>query len=330
MTAQTYQDYQSYLHQHTSELCEWDMQVSNANTLLVRQQKNDLRQQMQVNAFDSGVVLSRMMGHGQGGYTSTVQDFEHNFSLFVMLAGSNHFVVDKQTVSVDSGQLWLVKGYWQSVQENIQTTNGQLQALHLDFSHERLRRWQDDGILSKGVFKPIKGSDIIQLSNNITPIKHLAQKIVHHPYYINSKTNDDINNHLNSINFLELESMSLDLTAKLLRFCMDDKQTQRQRSQIDEAIDIIYAEFDKPLTISTLAHRIGMNECYFKKHFKARTGKTVAQFIRQLRLQSALEMLTQQNKTVKETMYFVGYQHAGHFNDIFLRHFGFLPSDIKK
>jgi AraC-like DNA-binding protein len=55
---------------------------------------------------------------------------------------------------------------------------------------------------------------------------------------------------------------------------------------------------------------------------------TIGQFIRQLRLDCALDRLLQQ-KSIKETMYFVGYRHVGHFNALFKQKFGYLPSEIK-
>ncbi|WP_241371305.1 helix-turn-helix domain-containing protein, partial [Escherichia coli] len=61
----------------------------------------------------------------------------------------------------------------------------------------------------------------------------------------------------------------------------------------------------------------------------AQTGETVAGRLRRLRLEHALALI-ESGSTIQAAMHFCGYRHAGRFNEAFRRHYGFLPSDVKK
>jgi len=54
-----------------------------------------------------------------------------------------------------------------------------------------------------------------------------------------------------------------------------------------------------------------------------------ARRLRRLRLEHALALI-ESGSTVQAAMNFCGYRHAGRFNEAFRRHYGFLPSDVKK
>ena len=60
---------------------------------------------------------------------------------------------------------------------------------------------------------------------------------------------------------------------------------------MDDAIDIIQAEYGTELSISKLAWRVGTNECYLKQGFRERLGMGVASFVRLQRMKAALALL---------------------------------------
>lgn len=114
-----------------------------------------------------------------------------------------------------------------------------------------------------------------------------------------------------------------------MRFTFRRHDNGYRRRRIDEAADILQHEFARPLTIAEIARRVGLNECYLKRYFKAQTGETVAGCLRRLRLEHALALI-ESGSTVQAAMHFCGYRHAGRFNEAFRRYYGFLPSDVKK
>ena len=64
-----------------------------------------------------------------------------------------------------------------------------------------------------------------------------------------------------------------------------------------------------------------------KNNIKQLTGKTVSEFIRDVRMDKAAAYLSQGKLTVKEVMYKVGFTTPSYFTKCFRERFGVLPSD---
>lgn len=133
---------------------------------------------------------------------------------------------------------------------------------------------------------------------------------------------------------IELESLCMDmlssiLTANPTRHPLPTRNTPRHwLVALDCALDIVHAEWDQPLTIASLAHRAGINECYLKAYFRQRTGQTIAMYLRKLRMQHALSLMESRQLTVQQVANFCGYLHAGKFSQAFRREHGLAPSEI--
>jgi AraC-like DNA-binding protein len=127
---------------------------------------------------------------------------------------------------------------------------------------------------------------------------------------------------------LHFESLALDLLAQFLAF---DYPTHPQTSPrltpaIDDAIDILRVEWPAPPTIAVLARRVGLNECYLKAGFRRRTGQSIGEFVRTLRMEHALELIESGRSSILQAALAVGYSNPSHFSAAFKRHHGRLPS----
>ncbi|WP_238946315.1 helix-turn-helix transcriptional regulator [Vandammella animalimorsus] len=132
---------------------------------------------------------------------------------------------------------------------------------------------------------------------------------------------------------LQLEGLALGLLGQWL--ALPDAHAHsplhaRQRRAVDEALDIIHAEYAQPLSIHALARRTGTNECYLKRDFKARTGLGVAAYLRQLRMQQAAALLEEGRWSVQEVARHVGYASASRFARAFAQAHGHLPSSLRE
>lgn len=316
--AHIYQQYQDYL---TNNLTGHELLACDQYHCIAQFKQPELQTTIQINQFDAEILLSRNLSQGNGMYCSTTEKFSHNFALFFMLGGRNQVIFsDGRELKSEAGHVWLVGGDLHNAKEMKQTINGQLSSIHLDFSMAKLERWQEAGVLSDSIFtQRSDGQTQMQLLPKASAsLMLLAQRLMQQPC------------HSDALAHLDLEAGTLDLTAHLLRLMLNNKQGRTQISQIDEAIDIIRTEFHQNLTIAVLARRVGLNECYLKRYFKEQTGETIANYIRALRLDCALEMLIDCKKSIKETMFYVGYRHVGHFNALFQKRFGYLPSEVVK
>lgn len=80
------------------------------------------------------------------------------------------------------------------------------------------------------------------------------------------------------------------------------------------------------MRVEDLAHRAGLSVSAFHRTFRAVTGSTPLQFQKQLRLQTARQLLVSQNTTtVSQIAFEVGYESAAQFNREYRRLFDNPP-----
>ncbi len=130
---------------------------------------------------------------------------------------------------------------------------------------------------------------------------------------------------------LRFESLALDLLFRFLT--LEDpaansymERAGKIRAAVDEAVDILHRERNDPPSISALARRVGVDECYLKKWFRQRMGMPIGAYICQQRMTRALEMIETGRHSILKTSLFVGYSNPGHFTTAFKKFYGRLPS----
>lgn len=79
-----------------------------------------------------------------------------------------------------------------------------------------------------------------------------------------------------------------------------------------------------------LARESGMSQQSLNLRLQSIINKPINQFIRETRLQKALEMLQNGNVTASEVAYKVGFSSPAYFNTCFNEFFGFPPGKVKK
>lgn len=100
---------------------------------------------------------------------------------------------------------------------------------------------------------------------------------------------------------------------------------------IRKLTDIIHANLDKEnFGVNELAIAAGMSRFTLHRRLKTYLKKSASQFIREVRLEKALEMLEQDVATAAEISYMVGFNSPTYFNSCFHQYFGFTPGEAKK
>ena len=95
--------------------------------------------------------------------------------------------------------------------------------------------------------------------------------------------------------------------------------------RIAQALERLRSEFDRPLSIESLAHELGMSVSGFHHHFKAITDMSPLQFQKSLRLQEARRLMLGEELDAASAGYRVGYDDASHFSRDYKRLFGDSP-----
>ncbi len=133
---------------------------------------------------------------------------------------------------------------------------------------------------------------------------------------------------------LKAESKVLELLNKAVSTFFSPKSessfTVEDLHKLEQAAHIMTVQMAEPPSLPKLAKMIGMNEHKLKVSFKGRYGVTVFAYLKERRLEHALELLIMGELNVYETALAVGYSNPGHFAEIFKQRYGFAPKQVLK
>jgi len=82
--------------------------------------------------------------------------------------------------------------------------------------------------------------------------------------------------------------------------------------------------------VTELAKEAGMSRSQLHRKIKSINNQTLSQFIREIRLKTAVELLKNNTLAISEIAYEVGFNDPSWFSRAFKEEFGFAPSAISK
>ncbi len=102
------------------------------------------------------------------------------------------------------------------------------------------------------------------------------------------------------------------------------------RDRLLEIKKSIEQHFTQHVTITQLARRSGMNTTSFKADFKKAFGLAPFEYLVEIRMQHALELLQKRDLSIQRVADASGYKSFGSFIKAFKRKYGVTPGQIKK
>jgi AraC-like DNA-binding protein len=106
-------------------------------------------------------------------------------------------------------------------------------------------------------------------------------------------------------------------------FCTRQQRLAQER--VEQVIFLLAQDLASPPTLEELGRKIGCSHFYLSRVFSAQTGTTITQYLRQLRLEKAAELLRSGDYNVTEAALEVGYNSLSHFSAAFHETFGCCP-----
>lgn len=100
---------------------------------------------------------------------------------------------------------------------------------------------------------------------------------------------------------------------------------------LEKAMKIVEANMgNEKFTVIDLSNEMNLSHSQLHRKLKALVNQSTTQFIRSIRMQRADELLRNNAGTIAEIAYMVGFGDPSYFTKTFSKHFGYLPSDVKK
>lgn len=100
---------------------------------------------------------------------------------------------------------------------------------------------------------------------------------------------------------------------------------------IAESIEVYIREhYDSDISVGQIAQKFGITPNYLSTVFKSEMHVSFVQYLTEIRMAKAKELLAQRDLTISAIAEKVGYQNAAYFTRVFRENTGLQPTDFRK
>ncbi|MBX3743888.1 MAG: helix-turn-helix transcriptional regulator [Verrucomicrobiae bacterium] len=127
------------------------------------------------------------------------------------------------------------------------------------------------------------------------------------------------------------QAKAIELVVELLFQPSDDRELFCARARrlaharVEKVVAILRERLSEPPGLEELGRLVGCSPYYLSRTFSSEMGMTLPQYLRQLRLERAAELLRSGRFNVTEAAMEVGYSSLSHFSQAFHERFGCCP-----
>jgi YesN/AraC family two-component response regulator len=101
------------------------------------------------------------------------------------------------------------------------------------------------------------------------------------------------------------------------------------KNHIANILDYIHQNYHQDIDINTLAEYVGLSYSHVRKIFYDETGENIVNYINNLRINEAKQMLRQSNLSINEIAANLGYNNRQSFTRFFKKYEGITPGDYR-
>ena len=134
-----------------------------------------------------------------------------------------------------------------------------------------------------------------------------------------------------------LESKVVEILSYLFTIINEEENTQLNVElsacdyvKILAVENILRTQFKEKHTLASIASQVGLNNFKIKKYFKMVFNTTVFNYLTQVRMEYAKQLILEKDFPICVVSEELGYKNQHHFTVAFKKTFGYLPSKLKK
>lgn len=119
---------------------------------------------------------------------------------------------------------------------------------------------------------------------------------------------------------------------KLTSACRDvvSKREERSNDIIKTAQEYIKENFDKDISLDDVSRQVNISPYYFSKIFKEESGLNFIEYLTNIRIDKAKELLADTDMSIKEVCATCGYTDPNYFSRSFKKNVGVTPTEFKE
>jgi len=164
------------------------------------------------------------------------------------------------------------------------------------------------------------------LGEHALPITHLQEQALQN--ILNSPLNGKLGELMMETSFIQF--MMLQLHGHFGNGMISEKKILRQDNHIAQELkDYLAQHFLNDHSVACLAKHFGVNTNRLMFLFKQTFGKSIFEYLGELRMQHALELLREDSLRVIDVARAIGYKNPNHFSAAFKKRYGVVPTEIR-
>ena len=129
-----------------------------------------------------------------------------------------------------------------------------------------------------------------------------------------------------------MENLKEWFASKMTEACRNiaTKREEKSSSVVEKAKEYISSRYNKDMSLDDVSREVNISPYYFSKIFKEETGTNFIEYLTNVRIEKAKELLKDTEYTMKEICSMVGYQDPNYFSRSFKKNVGVTPTEYKE
>lgn len=148
-----------------------------------------------------------------------------------------------------------------------------------------------------------------------------------------SRLHLNINNLVNEITGMEtIEEIrqAFHETFREIESTEDERKRQKYDKITERIVELIRMNYaDQNMSVQFLADRVNFTPSYMSQLFRQTTGKSIVDFINEIRIEKGKELLTTTNLNINEIVRQIGFTNTQYFHKVFKKTYGITPNDMR-
>lgn len=121
-----------------------------------------------------------------------------------------------------------------------------------------------------------------------------------------------------------------DLATELLSFFCSGTLDRQPPAWFQHALEMATVIHDQRLSLASVAHEVGVHPVHVARSFRRFTGSTFGDYLAQVRIRTAFDLLHISNHTIADVAYACGFADHAHLSRMFKRSTGRTPSAFRR
>ena len=122
----------------------------------------------------------------------------------------------------------------------------------------------------------------------------------------------------------EIRDWFLDVTEFALKM-IENKKSDKYSIKVQETLIYIHKRYMENWSVEDIALQLRISEVYLRRIFKSETGTTIINYLNELRIERAIEMMESGDYKIFEIAEKVGYSSSQYFIKVFRKYIGVSP-----